>query len=63
MQIIFNIPDEYINEIKIVFKVDSKESFRNKIINIVKNTVKLYREDKAIKEIRENITIESDIIS
>jgi len=62
IQIKFDIPDKYIDEIKEAFKVDLIEEFKDEIKAIVKSTIRLHREDNAIKEATKNIVIEDDLI-
>lgn len=63
MQIIFTIPTKYIERIKNAFEVETEAEFKEKIKDIVKDTIRLYEEEKAVQKAREDIVIEDDLIS
>ncbi|MBW8038940.1 MAG: hypothetical protein FVQ85_02955 [Planctomycetes bacterium] len=55
MIVTFTIPNKYIDRISAAFKVETVEEFKGKIIDVVRDTVKLHEEEKAVKEATENI--------
>ena len=63
MEINFTIPDKYLNRIRDAFEITTEEEFKEKIKNIVKDTVKLFEEEKAVQEARESIVLEEDLIT
>lgn len=63
MEINFSIPDKYIKRIKDAFEITTEEEFKEKIKNIVKDTVKLFEEEKAINEAKKTIVVEEDLIT
>ena len=62
MQVIFDIPPQYVDRISAAFKVETVEDFKNKIIEIVRDTVKLHEEEVAIKNAMESVITEPDLI-
>jgi len=63
MEINFLIPDKYIGRIKDAFRIATEEEFKEKIKEIVKDTVKLNEEEKAVQTARESIIVEEDLIT
>jgi len=62
MEINFSIPDKYVKKIKDTFEITTEEEFKDKIKNVVKDTVKQFEEEKAVQEARESIVVEDDLI-
>jgi len=62
MNTTFTIPEKYISRIQAAFDVKTVEEFRSKIINVVRDTVKQYEEDIAVREAAEGIIVEEDLI-
>lgn len=63
MDITFTVPDMYVDRVSAAFKVETIGEFKGKIIDVVKDTVRLYEEEGAIKGAVEGVVVEDDIIT